>query len=299
MLSILIPCYEYKITDLVFVLSKMMANETLSYEIIVLDDGSTNQDLITANQKINSLPNCKYLYNKINQGRTVTRNELAKIATYDTLLFLDADVIPLSQNFIQKYIPYITQSYNVVCGGYSYSETRPPETFILRWKYGKSREQNIAFNRNKNPFSYIFSGNILIKKSLFFASNFTENKNIYGLDIFFSYNLYMQNSTVLHIDNEIVHLGLEPNEKFFKKSLESVVGRFNYLVDKPEIEKINGLIKHYKTINKWRTKNLVAFLFICFESFLKKQIVKGDPNLLCFDLYRLGYMCSLKNKSNV
>lgn len=59
MLSILIPCYEYKITDLVFALSKMMANETLSYEIIALDDGSKSQDIIISNQDINSMSNCK------------------------------------------------------------------------------------------------------------------------------------------------------------------------------------------------------------------------------------------------
>lgn len=276
-----------------------MENETIPYEVIVLDDGSKSRDLIAANQEINSLPNCRYQYNKINQGRTVTRNELAKTATYDTLLFLDADVVPLSKNFIQKYLPYITQDYNVVCGGYSYSETKPSKEFILRWKYGKSREQSQAFNRNKNSFNYLFSGNLLIKKSLFFAANFTENKNIYGLDIFFSYNLYIQNINVLHIDNEIVHLGLEPNEQFFKKSLESVVGRFNYLVHKPGIENINGLIKHYKAMKKLRTTKIVAYLFRCFESYLKKQILKNNPNLFCFDLYRLGYMCSLKNKSNV
>lgn len=295
MISILIPCYEYKITDLVFTLVKMMENESIPYEIIVKDDGSKNQYFITANQEVNSLSNCTYHYNNKNQGRTVTRNELAKMASYPTLLFLDADVVPLNRDFLKKYITYISQSYDVVCGGCFYIDSKPSKEFILRWKYGKSREQNSAKERNKKPYSYVFSGNILINKELFLTCNFSENKNFYGMDNLFSYNLFTKKVTLLHIDNEIIHLGLEPNSNFLKKSLESVNSRHEFLVNQPNSEKINSLIRHYKTLKKLKICSLIGFLFNKSKSIFEKNLLGSNPSLFLFDLYRLGYLCTLKN----
>lgn len=294
MLSILIPCYNYKITDLVFSLVKMLEEETITYEIIVVDDGSNNQEFLSENKTITKLPNCSHSNNEVNLGRTKTRDELAKKSHFENLLFLDADVLPLYPNFIKNYISLLSEDYNVVCGGCSYENTKPANEFILRWEYGKSREENKATLRNQKPFSFIFSGNILIKKELFLACNFSENKNLYGLDIFFSYNLFIKNANILHIDNEILHLGLEVNALFLKKSLESVESRFKYLSKKPKIEEVNSLLKHYKTLKKLGLNKLFGKTFIYFKQSLEKNILGINPNLFLFDLYRLGYLCTLK-----
>ena len=50
MLSILIPCYNYKITDLVFSLVKMLGEETITYEIIVVDNASTDNSVAILKQ---------------------------------------------------------------------------------------------------------------------------------------------------------------------------------------------------------------------------------------------------------
>jgi len=295
MLSILIPCYNYNITDLVFSLIKMFDEETIPYEIIVIDDGTKNQELIACNKNINSLLNCQYIINEINQGRTNTRNELAKKSRFENLLFLDADVLPLHKTFITNYVSFLSKDYDVICGGCSYEKNQPPNEFILRWKYGKSREEKKATLRSQKPFSYIFSGNILIKKELFLASNFSENKNMYGMDNFLSYNLFTMNANILHIDNEILHLGLENNNVFLKKSLESVKNRHIYLLNKPNIEEINSLLKHYKTLKKIGLDKLFGKTFKFFKPSLEKNILGMNPNLFFFDLYRLGYLCSFKN----
>lgn len=294
MLSILIPCYNYNITDLVFSLVKMFEEETIPYEIIVIDDGTKNQELIAYNKNINSLLNCQYIINEVNQGRTNTRNELAKKSRFENLLFLDADVLPLHKTFITNYVSFLSKDYNVICGGCSYENNQPVNEFILRWKYGKSREENKASLRNQKPFSYIFSGNILIKKEIFLECNFSENKNKYGMDNFLSYNLFTINANILHIDNEILHLGLENNSVFLKKSIESVESRHHYLANKPKIEEINSLLKHYKTLKKLGLNKLIATSFKFFRPSLERNILGFNPNLFLFDLFRLGYICSLK-----
>ena len=57
-------------------------------------------NVASENKKINALDHCSFLENEKNIGRTATRNILAKKAKYDWLLFLDADVIPLNENYI-------------------------------------------------------------------------------------------------------------------------------------------------------------------------------------------------------
>src|SRR5690606_16355644 len=103
MLSILIPTYNYRITDLVESLSKQLKSVSFPFEILILDDGSPNAELIEANKTIAQFANCFYMQQTVNKGRTATRQALAKTATYNWLLFMDADVLPKNNGFIKAF----------------------------------------------------------------------------------------------------------------------------------------------------------------------------------------------------
>lgn len=289
MLSILIPTYNYNVNPLVKDLHDMAVLENIAFEIIVLDDASPN----TFSSET-TLENVTYLKNEKNLGRTLTRKKLAETALYENILFLDADVIPVNNDFIAKYVLEMKKDFQVVLGGYAYEKTKPERKNILRYKYGKEREEMYASIRNLNPYGFIFSGNILIKKRIFLENNYSDALNLYGMDIFFAYKLYTNNVKVNHIDNPIYHLGLEANEVFFKKCLESVVSRKQFLENEQGIEKVNGLLRHYKKLKKYRLTGLVSIGFKLTGPFLKKMIFKKDPSLFCLDIYRLGYICAIK-----
>ena len=291
MLSLLIPTYNYNVEPLVLELQKQAEALGIAYEIIVFDDASNEKQNIISdfNQFIH------FENNDTNLGRTQTRLKLALKAKFDNLLFLDADVLPEQNNFLATYLPFFASTYSVVCGGCSYEERSNNAAQILRWKYGKEREEKKASVRNKNPYSSVFSGNILIKKELFLKYNFNETANWYGMDIYFAYQLFANNVPVKHLDNAVIHLGLESNEVFLKKSLESVVSRHTFLADQPNIEKINSLLKHYKTLKKMGIAKLFGKTFFLFKPALERNILSKNPNLLYFDIYRLGYLCNLEN----
>ena len=292
MLSILIPTYNYNVFPLVAELNSQCINSKINFEIIVLDDCSTS--LLEENQKINQIEHCKLYSNKKNLGRTQTRNILAHDAKYNLLLFLDADVIPVNKNFIATYISSISNESEVIIGGCQYENMLFDESKILRYKYGKSREEKKASLRNEKPYSSVFSGNILIQKSIFQLCNYKDTNNFYGMDIYFSYQLFIRKINVLHIDNGIFHLGLESNEVFFEKSLQSVISRKEILEYKEKIEVINELLSKYKTLKKYHLIRIINFTFKLSQSFLKSKILSKNPSLFCFDLYRLGFMCGLK-----
>jgi glycosyltransferase involved in cell wall biosynthesis len=292
MLSILIPTYNYAILALVKNVHQQCLEAQIPFEIICLDDQSDN-DYQIENQVISTLPNCIYNVNQTNVGRTRTRQRLAEQAKYDWLLFLDADVIPVTSAFIQHYIDAI-QPNTVIFGGYQYEKESTDATKILRYRYGKEREEKYASERNKNPYTYVFSGNMLVPKSIFLNFNYQANEKNYGMDIYFGYQLYQQHISVLHLDNPILHLGLETNEVYFQKALQGVESRKKYLLHEKGVDQMNPLVQAYAKLKKLGLTKMVAVGFKMVAPFLKKNILGTNPKLVYFDIYRLGYLCSLE-----
>lgn len=292
MLSILIPTYNYAILALVKNVHQQCLEAQIPFEIICLDDQSDN-DYQIENLNISTLPNCIYNVNQTNVGRTRTRQRLAEQAKYDWLLFLDADVIPVTSAFIQHYIDAI-QLNTVIFGGYQYEKESTDATKILRYRYGKEREEKYASERNKNPYTYVFSGNMLVPKSIFLNFNYQANEKNYGMDIYFGYQLYQQHISVLHLDNPILHLGLETNEVYFQKALQGVESRKKYLLHEKGVDQMNPLVQAYAKLKKLGLTKLVAVGFKIVAPFLKKNILSTNPKLVYFDIYRLGYLCSLE-----
>ncbi len=290
MISIAIPIHNYLVVNLVKTIVYQISKIGIDYEIICLDDASTDIEITSQNKEIQELKNCFYYTNETNLGRTRTRTLLAKKAKFNWILFLDADVIPMHETFISSYISFLNSDSEVIFGGYQYYDFHENRNTVLRWKFGKKRESQSAEVRDKNPYSFLFSGNILIRKNIFLSVQFPD-KNYYGMDFFFSYNLHQKKIKITHIDNPIYHLGLESNSVFFKKSLEAVENRVHYLAEEQSAQNLNSFLKYYSKLKQYKLLPIVGFGFKAVEPVLKHFILSKNPSLFCFDLYRLGYIC--------
>ena len=295
MLSILIPVYNYNVSSLVETLYKQALESNIIFEIICLDDYS--QDFLFENQKINQYKNCHYSVLEKNIGRSAIRNLLARKAIYQNLLFLDADTIPVNQNFVSTYISKINQSEKVVYGGILYESKKPQKDRLLRWIYGTKREALNTSERSKNPYISFLTLNFLISKSIFSKVNFNENiPNLRHEDTLFSFELMQSQIEIVHIENPVYHLGIENSETFIKKSEEAVVGLKN-LVDSNLISSDYVKLSHYyKIIKKYYLQSIIAFVFTISKPLFLRQFLSKKPSLFLFDLYRLGYYSTLKSK---
>ncbi len=292
MLSILIPTYNYNVVPLVLELHKQCLECEIDFEIIVIDDGSTQ--FLNENQKINDLESCIFEVLDKNIGRSAIRNLLAKKSKFDYLLFLDADVFPKNKNFIKKYIGCINNEEKVVNGGLLYQKENPEENKLLRWVYGKNREALDYKTRAKNPYLSALTLNFLIRKSVFEKVSFNENlPNLRHEDTLFSYNLMQKNIKIEHIDNPIYHYGLDDFENAIQKEHESLFA-LKHLID-------NQLISaDYVRISKLFSKIKKLKLIIPFAVFHKatrtiflKNLRSTNPSLFIFDLYRISYLCKI------
>ena len=220
MLSILIPTYNYNITTLVKRLHIEATSLHINFEILVREDAS--EKYIFENSEIEKLTNVTYSKNSENIGRSATRKALAEATSFDTLLFLDADVFPFYENFIKNYIE--NPETQVICGGITYTGVLPKENEQLRFVYGSKKEQQTAAQRTKRNY-IITAGNFRIKRALFIEIN-TRLDNFYGDDLLLSQKLKQKEATVLQIDNPVKHLGLETSQQFLDKSLKGVTSLF-------------------------------------------------------------------------
>jgi hypothetical protein len=293
MLSILIPTYNYNVYPLVLELHKQCIACGIDFEIIVLDDAG--KLIFEENKAVDKLINCHFSTSNQNIGRSKIRNLLAKQAKFGWLLFLDADTIPLHENFIINYLPYIASERQIVYGGITYSEKLIDKNCSLRWFYGKEREVIGAEKRNLYPYISFLTLNFLIPKTFFEIVSFNEEiPNLRHEDTLFSFELSKKKIPVLHIDNQIIHLGLDTNEVFLNKTRESVVALKN-LVDKKliNIEYVR-LSKIFLKLEQLKCTAIFAKSFLFFQSKMEKQLCSENPSMLLFDLYRLSYYCKLR-----
>lgn len=292
MLSILIPTFNHLTTNLVKDLHLQCLESKIIFEIIIYDDASTDRKVSLENSKLNKLSNVYYKRNKINIGRSAIRNKLAAESKYKWLLFIDADVIPKTKNFVKKYLDSINDNYEVISGGIAYSKKPKKKEQILRWKYGKKREYMSIIYRKNNPYLSLLSSNFLIKRKIILKNPFNEKiSKIANEDSIFSYDLKSKKIQITHIDNQVLHENLENSTIFLEKTLRfaksSLIFVESNLIDKNYMK----ITRTYFILKKFKITTLLKYIHYYLGDCFKKHLRSKNPSLLIFDFYRLSYIC--------
>lgn len=284
MLSILIPVYNYNVLPLVNELVKQCNFNGIDFEILCQDDASNSSENIL-NQEINLLPNCSFFVNETNLGRGKNINSLSLKAIYDWLLILDCDTFPTQNDFVKKYIDAISNlKNNILFGGIIYENKKPESDQLLRWVYGNKRETVT-----------ILTSNLIIKKEVFLQYPFDESITKYGYeDLLFFSVLKANHFEISQIDNPTFHLNLETSKAFLNKTkiaLENLV----FLYDSKKIKKEeNKITTSFEFLRKLKLTQFSAFLFKKNQTRIERNLFSKKPSLFLFDLYKLGYYCTLK-----
>lgn len=290
MLSILIPTYNYNCFKLVSDLNQQAIAAKKEYEIIVIDDCSPAP--CKENEQIANLPNCKYIVLENNLGRARIRNLLASKAQYDFLLFLDCDAAISSEQFLSKYLSYCNKN-SVVCGGCMYNQKDINPDFFLRLKYGKAREQRAVNEREELKYNSFSSFNFLIPKTIFESIRFNERIVEYGHeDTVFGYELKLHNYNILHIDNPLIHNGLEPSSIFLEKTRKSMEN-LSIISEETKYQKIIvdiKVLRVYRLLRKYNLTGIYIQFFKLFSKRIEKNLLGKYPKIILFDLYKLGHL---------
>ncbi len=286
MISILIPIYNFDVTQLVSKLVEQCVKAKINYEIICFDDGSQRQ-FKAKNQAILHLMGVNYVELSENFGRSKIRNKLASVASFDYMLFMDCDSKVKYATYIKRYKKEIANECEVVYGGRIYKKSKPrAKSKTLHWKYGSQREALPAKKRKRRPYLNFMSNNFLIRSDIFLDIKFDESIEGYGYeDLAFAEKLKKFEIDILHIDNPLEHLGLEKSVDFLAKTEVGIENLKNLIKEGKIVE--TRLTKAADWIDKLRLTPLVLNWLKRNEDSLRKNLLSPNPSLRKLDFYKL------------
>ena len=284
MISVLIASYNRNVVNLIKELHLQLTNSKVDFEIICLDDASKSHKNIE-NLSLNNLSYCNFQELKDNIGRSAIRNLLASKAQYNWLLFLDADVLPTSSNFITNYIKELeSKEFSVFLGGIKYRDI--DNNNLLRWNFGKKSEEIPVSIRKENPNKYFFTANFLIEKEKFNSIKFNEELLDYGYeDLLFSKELEKKQISIKQLENEVFHLGIDENLDFINKT-KKAIKNLNILIEKGLLKKEDTKLSVlYFKLKKYK---IIGFISVFLKFFEKKAI--QNSSVFFYNLFRISYL---------
>jgi glycosyltransferase involved in cell wall biosynthesis len=297
-ISLLIPVFDYDIIALVHSMKDAMGKVPEFYEILIGDDGSSAE----YRKKYRSLEedNVKVISSKKNIGRAAIRNRLALEAKGDFLIFIDADVMlpGTAEAYMLKWLPFLNNS-RVICGGTLYHDSAPGDPDkLLRWKYGKWREQKSAVERNKHPHRGFSTFNVLFEKSVFSKIRFNEELKQYGHeDTLLGFQLKKAGIDILHIDNGLMHEGLESNRDFLNKTklgIENLSQLYDKVTDKKSFSETVLMLKIYYKLRLLGLTRILAAIFIRYRDRMEIRLDSSNISLLLFAFYKMSMFCTYR-----
>ena len=165
----------------------------------------------------------------------------------------------------------------------------------MRWIYGNSRESLSVEKRNNNPNENALTSNLLIEKEVFLSNPFDKSITNYGYeDLVFLSELKEKRVLVAHIDNPTFHLGLETSQEFLGKTKIALDNLKSIAKTNPRASSESKILKTYIVLKRLYLASLISFIFKKNKRNIERNLLSQKPSLLLFDLYKLGYYCTIK-----
>ncbi len=256
-LSVLIPFYKDDPRTLLKELSDISPQ---SVEILIYDDGTGDTALTQSlSKQIQATNNSiKLLSAQKNKGRSFGRNALFNAAKADWVLFLDADMRPMSTNFLNKYLEIITQNKaDIIFGGFKVlSERGPSETEIHRVMSLTSDCEDAAARQALGP-KNVASSNLCIRKKVLIKAPFDDRFTGWGWEDSEWAARASKTFKLVHIDNPALHLGLETTDTLLRRFKTSGHNYARFTKKHPEIAKSLPLYRWIIRLKKWPLHKLL------------------------------------------
>ena len=117
-LSVIIPLYneEESLPELTAWIERVTAEQTLSYEIIMVDDGSTDRSWKVIEELHSKNPNIKGIKFRRNYGKSAALNTAFAACQGNVVITMDADLQDSSDEIPELYRMIVNEGYDVVSG---------------------------------------------------------------------------------------------------------------------------------------------------------------------------------------
>lgn len=301
MLSFLIPTHNFVCTALVQAVvtqAEALRREEggrFDFEVIVADDASDDSTTVAANRLLNQLPGTRLVEHQTNRGRALLCNWLIDHARFRHVVLMDADAAVCTPDFVRRYWQ-ARHDAAVVCGSLRNPEGPAPKGCELRFRYEQQamRHRQALLRGTADPCLHLSTFNLLLDKEALGDLRFDLRCRAYGYeDALLGLELKRRGLTVKHIDNPLIHTGIDRNEDFLHKTetaLLTLTGLDGLM------QREAGPSRTLRLLQRWHLHRVAYGLFQLTRPMLRHNLLGNRPNLLVFKLYKLGYYATLCHK---
>lgn len=302
MISFLIPNYNYVCVDLVRDLARqgeqLRAEQPVAFdfEVVVADDASPRRETVEANRAINALPRCRYVERTQNVGRAHLCNWLIEEAKFDCIVIIDSDAAVCTPDFVRRYWEE-SDTADVVCGTLRNPEGGEPRGCELRYRYEQHgmKHRRAALSNEANAYWQLSTFNLLLHRSALGTLRFDERCREYGYeDALLGLELERRGISLRHLDNPLVHTGIDRNASFLQKTETAL--RTLSLLEGPMQERAQ-VARTERRLRALRLDGVACALFRLASGLLRRHLCGHHPSLLLFNLYKLGFYTTLMRRA--
>lgn len=219
MLSVLVPYYRDDPSEL---LADLLAQcgDAKNIEVLLYDDGTGDADVnsrLCAAVKASKTPVTLILAEE-NKGRSTARNVLQTSARSDWVLFLDADMRPVTDHFISDYMALINEdASDVIFGGFTVPRSSDdPDTDLHRALSDVSDCLSLDARKAAGP-QYVASSNLCVRKSVLKQEPFDTQFVGWGWEDSEWAARVSKSYVLTHADIPALHLGLESTDTLLSR----------------------------------------------------------------------------------
>ncbi len=293
MLSVLIPVYNQDVRLLVTDVHFQCTLANISFEIILLEDGSTDTT-VHLNRQVERLTFVRHIIRTENLGRSVTRNELLREATRAFVLFIDGDSSIEQPQYIATYVKLMNENttHSMFYGGRNYSKYADSPDYYLHWSEGSRKEALTAEQRNAHPSTFFHSNNYMCSRSLHIEQTFDESLSEYGYeDLILAHCMTRAGVGIVHIDNPVKHVSLKTNVSYLHDLQKAMANLIKIKARYPHLQ--TRLIQTYSTLHKYKLTGLWVLLFTPVAKAMNRDVIFHRIAAKLVDMYKLYYFALL------
>lgn len=223
-LSVLIPFLNDDPTALVQALCNEADSIGSRVEIVLFDDGTGSAKLTAELTSLvqSSAISARLITAEQNLGRAKGRNQMARSARGEYLLFLDADMLPDSANFLAQWFEFIVESKaKIAFGGFSLKQAPAEKAYIVHRAMALKSDCTPAHIRELQPEKHLYTSNLMVRSDVFEVHSFDENFKGWGWEDVEWAMRVSDHHEINHPDITATHMGLDAVPTLMRKYEQS------------------------------------------------------------------------------
>jgi glycosyltransferase involved in cell wall biosynthesis len=218
-ISVVTPFFKNDPELLLKILTRQCAS--LAVELIVVDDGSKLAELTQSVERmIDAFPAPATLISfHDNQGRSAARNRLIEQARAPYILFLDSDMAPDSEHFIQDWLDLIARTRPTIAYG-GFTTLQVPDLPKLRLARALAERMDCdgARSRVRKGALAVATSNLLVRADIMREVGFDSDFQGWGWeDVDWALRAAAAGYAIAHVPIPATHMGLDEPEVLLDK----------------------------------------------------------------------------------